>query len=82
MLKGVLLGAGVNPVVANEVSQLPQVKTIDTKVKRKVKGKVSAYNRAFSKHYKAMKKKHPRTSHASLVKMAHKCCRKHGAKKS
>jgi len=37
----------------------------------KVKRKASAYNKKYAKAYKALKKKHPRTSFAALAKKAH-----------
>lgn len=38
---------------------------------KKVKRKVSKYARAYGAAYKALKKKHPRAKHATLVKRAH-----------
>jgi len=38
---------------------------------KKVKRKASAYNKKYAKAYKALKKKHPRTSFAALAKKAH-----------
>jgi len=37
----------------------------------KKKRKASAYNKKYAKAYKALKKKHPRTSFAALAKKAH-----------
>jgi len=39
--------------------------------KPKKKRKASAYNKKYAKAYKALKKKHPRTSFAALAKKAH-----------
>jgi len=36
----------------------------------------SAYNKKYAKAYKALKKKHPRMSFASLAKKAHKAVKK------
>lgn len=44
------------------------------------KRKASPYNKRFAAAYKALKKKHPRTKHATLMKRAHAQARK-GAKK-
>jgi len=44
--------------------------------KPKVKRKASAYNKRYSKEYKRLAKKHPRTSFAKLAKMAHKAARR------
>lgn len=41
-----------------------------TKIKRR--RKPSAYNKEYAKVYKSLKKKHPRTSFASLAKKAHR----------
>jgi len=38
----------------------------------KVKRKASAYNKKYARAYKALKKKHPRSSFAALAKKAHK----------
>ena len=35
------------------------------------KRKASAYSKAYGRAYKRLKKKHPRTKHATLVKRAH-----------
>ena len=44
--------------------------------KKKKKRKPSAYNKRYALAYKRLKKKHPRTSFASLAKKAHKEARK------
>jgi hypothetical protein len=44
--------------------------------KPKVKRKASAYNKRYSREYKRLAKKHPRTSFAKLAKMAHKASRR------
>jgi len=44
--------------------------------KPKVKRKASAYNKRYSKEYKRLAKKHPRTSFAGLAKKAHKAARR------
>lgn len=40
------------------------------------KRKASAYSKAYGAAYKRLKKKHPRTKHATLVKRAHAAARK------
>jgi hypothetical protein len=40
------------------------------------KRKASAYNKAFANAYKRLKKKHPRSKHATLMKRAHVAARK------
>jgi len=42
----------------------------------KKKRKASAYNKRYSREYKRLAKKHPRTSFAKLAKMAHKAARR------
>jgi len=42
----------------------------------KKKRKASAYNKRYSREYKRLAKKHPRTSFARLAKMAHKAARR------
>lgn len=51
---------------------------IKPKLQRKTKKKrtVSKYQKAFGKHLKALKKKHPRTNVSSLMKKAHKLTKK------
>jgi len=43
---------------------------------KKPRKKVSKYNRAFGKHLKALKKKHPRSKTGSLMKRAHALTKK------
>lgn len=43
--------------------------------KAKVKRGPSAYNKKYARAYKALKKKHPRTSFAALAKKAHRLVR-------
>lgn len=43
--------------------------------KAKVKRGPSAYNKKYARAYKALKKKHPRTSFAALAKKAHRVAR-------
>jgi len=43
--------------------------------KAKVKRGPSAYNKKYARAYKALKKKHPRTSFAGLAKKAHRVAR-------
>lgn len=44
--------------------------------KPKKKRKPSRYNRVYSKHYKRLAKKHPRSSFASISKKAHRAAKK------
>jgi len=44
--------------------------------KPKAKRKPSAYNKRYSREYKRLAKKHPRTSFAALAKKAHKAARR------
>ena len=44
--------------------------------KPKKKRKASAYNKRYAREYKRLKKKHPRTSFATLAKKAHKAARR------
>jgi len=44
--------------------------------KPKVKRKASAYNKRYSREYKRLAKKHPRTSFAALAKKAHRAARR------
>ena len=49
--------------------------------KKKAPRKVSAYAKAYGKHYTALKKKHPRSSFGALSKKAHAATRKTRGKK-
>ena len=62
----------------NEVLDLP---TKALRASRKIKKRrASAYNKRFATEYKKLKKKHPRTKHATLMKRAHAAARKGGKK--
>lgn len=77
---------GVDPILAAAFAERacrPLVKGATTRVKRaassavrKTKRKASAYNLEYKKQYAKLKKKHPRTSFASLAKRAHKATKK------
>lgn len=54
-----------------EVSE-PAIPRSKTKKKRKP----SKYNKEYSKQFKALKKKHPRTSFKTLAKRAHKATKR------
>jgi len=43
---------------------------------KKVKRAPSAYNRTYAKHYKRLKKLHPRSSFSAIAKKAHTATRK------
>lgn len=43
---------------------------------KKKKRKASKYNKVYSKHYKKLKKKHPRSGLAALSKKAHRATKK------
>tara|TARA_Y100000361_G_C11156568_1_gene344533 strand:+ start:1902 stop:2180 length:279 start_codon:yes stop_codon:yes gene_type:complete len=59
-----------NPI--EEVAALAPTPSSTVKKKRKP----SKYNRVYSKHYKRLAKKHPRSSFASISKKAHRAARK------
>ena len=47
----------------------------------KKRRKVSKYARAYGRNYKALRKKHPRAQHATIVKRAHAATRRQMKKK-
>jgi len=74
-------------IVGENGTEIRQEGTVDTvapapeKTKRRKK---SAYSRAYARHFRAIKKAHPRYSFARIAKMAHKKTRaerKGGTKK-
>ena len=58
---------GVNTPVAAPAMPVQQPAAVPRKPKRKV----SKYARAYGQAYKALKRKHPRAQHRTLVKRAH-----------
>jgi hypothetical protein len=74
-IRALLIGAGLTEGVAGPISEsvgIPLEKTIVKTVKRRV----SKYNRVYSKHFKKLKSKHPRTAFVTLSKRAHRAAKK------
>jgi len=77
VMEQALIEKGIAPSIARELAQracMPVAMAGERVVvsgARKAKRKVSKYARAYGAAYKALKKKHPRSKHATLVKRAH-----------
>jgi len=77
VMEQALIEKGIAPALARELAQRACEPTVGrataavTATGRKAKRKVSKYARAYGAAYKALKKKHPRSKHATLVKRAH-----------
>ena len=77
VMEQALIDKGIAPSIARELAQracMPTVMAGQRAVVRPVKRakrKVSKYARAYGSAYKALKKKHPRAKHATLVRKAH-----------
>jgi len=86
VMEKALIGEGVDPVLAKELSQRacqPVVRSGTRKVVRAGKKaarsgvrKAGAYQKEWGRRLKALKKKHPRTSVGALMKRAHRETRK------
>lgn len=75
VLRSLLIDRGMSPALAMSITAqegpvaMAEQATIGQA--KKAKRKVSKYARAYGAAYKALKKKHPRSKHATLVKRAH-----------
>jgi hypothetical protein len=58
--------------VADAIADSPPIVALNDKATRKVKRKVSKYQREFGKTLKRLKRKHPRTKVQNLMKRAHR----------
>ena len=59
------------------VGSVKQSGAVGTKAGKAIRKRVaSKYNKVYSKHYKALKKKHPRSKFAVLVKRAHRLAKR------
>ena len=77
VMEQALVEKGINPTLARELAQracMPVVGAASMAVAapvKKAKRKVSKYARAYGAAYRALKRKHPRAQHKTLVKRAH-----------
>lgn len=76
IIRGVLLASGVSQRTADAIAESAPVVALNEQAKKKVKRKVSKYQKEFGRQLKALKKKHPRTSVQNLMKRAHRATRK------
>ena len=77
IIRGLLLASGrVPPSVADAIADSPPIEALNDKAVRKVKRKVSKYQKEFGKQLKALKRKHPRTKVQNLMKRAHRATKK------
>jgi len=76
IIRGVLLASGVSPPTADAIAESAPVVALNEQAKKKVKRKVSKYQKEFGRQLKALKKKHPRTNVQNLMKRAHRATRK------
>lgn len=75
MIRGLLMSQGIPEPVAQKAGNVAG-RRIEAPVKRKVKRKVSAYQRRFGIELKKLKKSHPRTAIGTLMKRAHRATKK------
>jgi len=65
------MASGVSEGIADTISYSAPIQKAEAAVKRKVKKKVSKYQREFGRQLKNLKLKHPRTAITNLMKKAH-----------
>lgn len=75
VLRSLLIDRGMAPALAMSITAqegpVAMAEQAVGKQAKKAKRRVSKYARAYGTAYKALKKKHPRSKHATLVKRAH-----------
>jgi len=77
IIRGLLLASGrVNEATADSIAYSAPVQKLNTEVTKKVKRKVSKYQKEFGKQLKKLKKAHPRTKAQNLMKRAHRATKK------
>lgn len=80
IIRGLLMGAGMGASDASTIAYSQPVvnanERITKTVKRKIKRKVSKYQKRFGVELKKLKRKHPRTAVSSLMKKAHRITKK------
>ena len=77
IIRGLLLASGRVPEpIANAIADSPPVIALNTQVTKKVKKKVSKYQKRFGQELKKLKKAHPRTKVQNLMKKAHRATKK------
>ena len=77
IIRGLLLASGRVPEpVANAIADSATVVALNEKATKKVKRKVSKYQKEFGRQLKKLKKKHPRTKVQNLMKRAHRATKK------
>ena len=77
IIRGLLLASGRVPEpVANAIADSATVVALNEKATKKVKRKVSKYQKEFGRQLKKLKKKHPRTKVQNLMKRAHSATKK------
>lgn len=74
MIRGLLMARNVDPTIVE--AAMPVVAAAEDIVVKKVKKKVSKYQREFGRQLKKLKAKHPRTKIATLMKRAHRNTKK------
>lgn len=76
IIRGLLLASGVSQPTADAIAESAPVVALNEQAKKKVKRKVSKYQKEFGRQLKALKKKHPRTKVQNLMKRAHRATKK------
>jgi len=73
IIRGLLLASGRVPdAVANAIADSAPVVALNEQATKKVKRKVTKYQREFGRQLKKLKRKHPRTKVQNLMKRAHR----------
>ena len=77
IIRGLLLASGRVPdAVANAVADSAPVVALNEQATKKVKRKVTKYQKRFGQELKKLKKAHPRTKVQNLMKRAHRATKK------
>lgn len=70
-IQAILMAGGLPPAEADTLAHSPTIVTADARLQKKVKRKVSAYQKSFGRNLKKLKREHPRTPVTKLMKRAH-----------
>lgn len=75
VMERALIAEGISPPIARQLAERACQPAVVSTV-RKTKKRVSKYSRELGRQYKKMKKKFPRSKHASLLKKAHQATKR------
>lgn len=75
VMEKALIAEGISPPIARQLAERACQPAVTSTV-RATKKRVSRYSRELGRQYKKMKKKFPRSKHASLLKKAHQATKR------